>query len=180
MLGLQHAVPRIHKHRTSYFKSTLTFLLSDDIDNEEIAIISVFCRAEEMDFQHLAVPGSTLYVGLQHALPPTNTKFKPLHLLTGIRYTTTYNQTALYFKSTLTFLGLAKRWKSISASHTKPENSCDFFHIQLQVIFQYLFRRDFSVLRVQLLITFISICSYFPEVRAFGTLNTSTKVFLGL
>ena len=35
--------------------------------------------------------GSTLYVGLQHAVPPTNTKFKPLLLPTqaGICYTST-------------------------------------------------------------------------------------------
>ena len=28
--------------------------------------------------------GSTLYVGLQHAIPPTNTKFKPLLLPTQV------------------------------------------------------------------------------------------------
>ena len=54
--------------------------------------------------------GSTLYVGLAHAVPPTNTKFKPLLLLTqtGMPYTNTHKQRTLYFKSTLTFLGPAK------------------------------------------------------------------------
>ena len=32
------------------------YVLSDDIDDEEIARISVFCRAAEIDFQHLAGP----------------------------------------------------------------------------------------------------------------------------
>ena len=39
------------------------------------------------------------------------------------------------------------------------------------------FRRDFSTLRIQILIKFISIDSYFHEVHAFGTFITSTKVF---
>ena len=53
---------------------------------------------------------STLYVGLQHAVPPTNTKCKPLLLpnQTGIPYTITYKHRTSYFKSTLIFLALAK------------------------------------------------------------------------
>ena len=48
-----------HKHRTSYFKSTLTFLGPGvnffisyySIDYEEITKISGICRVPEMDFQ---------------------------------------------------------------------------------------------------------------------------------
>ena len=67
--------------------------------------------------------GSTLYVGMQHAVPPTNTKFKPLLLPTqvGMPYTDPYKYIASYFKSTLMFLGPAKRWKSISAARQKRE-----------------------------------------------------------
>ena len=45
--------------------------------------------------------GSTLYVGLQHAVPPTNTKFKPLllRIQVGISYTNTHKHRTLYFKS---------------------------------------------------------------------------------
>ena len=52
---------------------------------------------------------STLHVGLANTASPTNTKFKPLLLLTqaGIPYTNSYKHRTSYFKSTLTFLGLA-------------------------------------------------------------------------
>ena len=44
--------------------------------------------------------GSTLYVGLHHAVPVTNTKFKPLLLLThvGLCYTSTYKHRTSCFK----------------------------------------------------------------------------------
>ena len=44
--------------------------------------------------------GSTLYVGLQHAVPPTNTKFKPLLLPSqaGMPYTNTHKHRTSYFK----------------------------------------------------------------------------------
>ena len=66
--------------------------------------------------------GSTRYVGLAHAVPPTNTKFKPLLLPTqaGMPYTNTHKHRTSYFKSTLTFIGPAKRW-SLSAARQKPE-----------------------------------------------------------
>ena len=66
---------------------------------------------------------STLYVGLQHAVLPTNTKFKPLLLLTqiGMPYTSTHKHRTSYFKSTLTFLGRAKLWKCLSAARRHPE-----------------------------------------------------------
>ena len=45
----------------------------------------------------------TLYVRLQHAVPPTNTKFKLLLLPTqaGIPFTNTHKHRTSYFKSTL-------------------------------------------------------------------------------
>ena len=67
--------------------------------------------------------GSTLYVGLAHAVPPTSTKFKPLLLptQTGMPYTNTHKHKTSYFKSTLTFLGPAKLWKCFSAARQKLE-----------------------------------------------------------
>ena len=67
--------------------------------------------------------GSTLFVVLAHAVPSTNTKFKPLLLPSqvGMPYKNTLKHSTAYFKSTLTFLGPAKRWKSISAARQKSE-----------------------------------------------------------
>ena len=58
-----------------------------------------------------------------YAVPPTNTKFKPLLLLTqaGMLYTNTHKHRRLYLKSTHTFLGPAKHWKSNFAARQKPE-----------------------------------------------------------
>ena len=66
----------------------------------------------------IRVYGSTLYVGLACAVPPTNTNYQPLLLLTqvGMPYTNTDKHRMLYFKSTLTFMGPAKRWKCLSAA----------------------------------------------------------------
>ena len=44
-------------------------------------------------------------------------------------------------------------------------------------IFLFQFRRDFCALHKPILIKFIAVGSHFPEVRDFGTLNKSTKVF---
>ena len=67
--------------------------------------------------------GSTLYVGLARAVPPTNTNFQTLLLLTqvGMPYTNTHKNRTAYFKSTLTFMGPAKRWKCLSAAQQKRE-----------------------------------------------------------
>ena len=65
---------------------------------------------------------STLYVGLQHAVPPTNTKFKPLLLSiqVGICYTLHKRLQAQNIKvQVYTHISLAKRWKSISEA---PQN----------------------------------------------------------
>ena len=71
------------------------------------------------DFSVIRECSSTLYVGLAHAVPPINKKFKPLLLPTqaGMPYTNTHKHRTSYFKSTLTFLGPAKFWKSICAAH---------------------------------------------------------------
>ena len=52
-----------------------------------------------------------------------HTKFKPLLLPTqaGIPYTHTHKHRTSYFKSTLTFLGPAMRWKSISSKRQNRE-----------------------------------------------------------
>ena len=56
-------------------------------------------------------------------VPPTNAKFKPLPHPTeaGICNRNSYKERTSYFKSTLTFLGLAKPWKSISAARQNLE-----------------------------------------------------------
>ena len=115
-------------------------------------------------------------INMQHAVPPTNTKFKPLLLPSqaGIPHTNTHKHRTSYFKSTLIFWGLAKLWKSIYAARQKTE----ILAISSSSIISQL-RRDFSMLHVQIFINLISIASYFPEVRAFGTLITSAEV-LGL
>ena len=64
--------------------------------------------------------GSTLYSWLAHAVPPTNTKLKPL-LLPTRTYTNTHKRRTSHFKSTVTFLGPAKLWKCLSAAPQKPE-----------------------------------------------------------
>ena len=67
--------------------------------------------------------GSTLYVGLARAVPPTNTNFQPLLLPTqvGMPYTNTHKHRMSYFRSTLTFMGPAKRWKYLSAARQKRQ-----------------------------------------------------------
>ena len=80
---------------------------------------------------YIRLCGSTLYVGLQHAVLPTKSKCRPLLLptQTGITYTNTHKHRISYFKSTLTFLGPAKCWKCLSAARKKPGNSSDFYNI---------------------------------------------------
>ena len=68
-------------------------------------LVNSFCVIREC--------GSTLYVRLQHAVPPTNTKLKPLLLPSqaGMLYTNTHKHRTSYFKPTLSFLGPAKCWR---------------------------------------------------------------------
>ena len=79
---------KTYLYRASNLKSTITFL--------------ILCFIAVVNFWHppktfiscdlfIIECGSTLYVGLAHAVPPTNTKFKPLLLPTqaGMPYTTT-------------------------------------------------------------------------------------------
>ena len=66
----------------------------------------------------------TLYVGLQHAVPPTNTIFQPLRLLSqaGTPYTNTHKDRTSYVFQVYTHISASsKRWKSISATRQKPE-----------------------------------------------------------
>ena len=111
--------------------------------------------------------GSTLYVWMAHAVPPTNTKFQPLLLPTqaGISYTNTHKHRTSYFKSTLTFMGPAKRWKGLSAASQKREILAILHHSNNFMIF-YLYQliRDSSTLHAEMLTKFISIGSYSPEV----------------
>ena len=121
---------------------------------------------------HTSESAVALYVGLGHAVPPTNTKLKPVLLPTqgGMPYTNTHKHRTSYFKSTLTFIGPAKRWKSLSAARQKPEIFAVLHHQynnNNKISFLFQFKRDFSALREQILTKFISIRSYSPEVCAF-------------
>ena len=57
--------------------------------------------------------------GLAHVDP----NFQPLLLLTqaGRPYTNTHKHRTSYFKSTVTFMGPAKRWKCLSTARQKQE-----------------------------------------------------------
>ena len=74
-------------------------------------------QLNEQVFTNIREYGSTLYVGLAHACPPTNTKFKPLLLptQTGMPYTNTHNHRTSYFKSTLHL------WVQLSAGSAFPQ-----------------------------------------------------------
>ena len=80
-------------------------------------------RTPHMERIYIREYGTTLYVGLACAVPPTNTNFKPLLLPTqvGMPYINTHNHRTSYFKSTLTFMGPAKCWKWLSAARQKRQ-----------------------------------------------------------
>ena len=84
---------------------------------------------------------STLYVGLAHAVPPTNTKFKPLLLLTqaGIPYSNTHKHGTSYFKSTLTFLGLSAESQSLP-----PDKIGKFLRFFIIILIIIIFNKIFS------------------------------------
>ena len=67
--------------------------------------------------------GSTLAVGIQHAVPPINTKFKRLLIPSqaGMPFTNTHKHRTSDFKSTHTCVGPTKYSKSISAARQKQE-----------------------------------------------------------
>ena len=107
----------------------------------------------------------------------SNTKFKPLLLLTraGICYTNTHKHRTSLFKSTLTFLGPSNRWKSISSVTDKNGKFLRFFIINIIISRSSFHPSRFLRAPYANTIKLISIGSYFPEVRAFGTLITSNK-----
>ena len=112
--------------------------------------------------------GSTLYVGLQHVVPPTNTKLKPLLLPTQV--TQTLTSTEHHISSLRSHF-----WVQLSTvSPFLPTNKYRKFIIIIIFNFSHQFRRDFSALRVQILIKLVSIGSYFP---AYGTLIKSFEIF---
>ena len=160
---------KTYLYRASYLKSTITCLCF-------IAEVNFWRPIKNFVSCDLFIRecSSTLYVGLARTIPP-NTKFKPLLLPTqaGMPYTNTHKHRTSYFTSKLTFLGPAKRWKSICAARQKPE-------ILVLIIFN--FKIFFSNIRSDDIpprstCKCLSIGSYSPEVGTFGTLITSTKVF---
>ena len=137
--------------------------------------------------------GSTLLCRVATCVPPTNTKFEPFLLLTqvGIPYTNTYKAQNIIFQLYTPFLGIGKRWKSISAARQKPEilafssSSIAIIIIIIIIIILFNFKIFFFPINSDEISprsvykTYITIGSYiyFPEVCAFGTLVTSTEVF---
>ena len=126
--------------------------------------------------------GSTLYVWLARAVPPTNTNFQllPLQTKAGMPYTNTHKHRTSYFKSTLTFMGPAKSWKSLSAARQKRQILA-IFNIHNNNKFQDLFSLSVNMRFLHVPYHPRSaahkVYSYSPEISAFVTLITSTKVF---
>ena len=92
--------------------------------------------------------GSTLYVGLQHEVPPSITKFKQFLLPTqvGMPYTNIHKHRTSYFKSTPHFLVELSTGSPFLPPDKKRGNSCDFFIIIIIIIFIInFFRRVFWV-----------------------------------
>ena len=73
----------------------------------------------------------SLYKGLQHAVPSTNTKFKPLLLPTqaGIPYTNAYKKRTLYFMlhSHFIFLFCPIQMRFLRAPRVKPNTNQKLF-----------------------------------------------------
>ena len=82
--------------------------------------------------------GSALYAGLACAVPPTNTNFQSLLLLTqaDMPYINTHKPRRSYFKFTLTFTGPAKRWKCLSAARQKRQILANFQHNNQRSLFR--------------------------------------------
>ena len=137
-MGMQYT--NTHKHRTSYFKSTLTFL---DPAKLWKCLSAADKKGNFCDFFIVITiieNSSTLYVGLACAVPPTNTNFQPLLLPTqaGMPYTNTHKHRTSYFKSTVTFKGPAKRWKCLSAARQKNDKFLRFLIIiNFKIFFLY-------------------------------------------
>ena len=84
---------------------------------------------------------SAVALGLQYAIPPTNTIFKPLLLRTqaGIPYTSIEHHISSLHSN---LFSPAKRWMF---RLTKTENCCDFFVINIIIIFKNFFSDKISL-----------------------------------
>ena len=107
----------------SFVKQLLSFSLRPGSILPETTILKLTNSFVRPPLLNIREYGSTLYVGLAHAVPPTNTNFQPLLLPSqaGMPYTNTYKHRTSYFKSTLTFMGPAKCWKCLSAARQKRQ-----------------------------------------------------------
>ena len=104
--------------------------------------------------------------------PSTNTIFKPLLIPTqmGMPYTNTHKYRTSYFKSRPTFLGPAKLWKFLSTGQ-KPEIVVVLHNNNFKIFFSNIVSNEIPPRSgVQMLTKLISIGSYSPEIRTFGTL----------
>ena len=122
------------------------------------------------------------YAGWQHAVPPTNTKFKLLLLpiQAGIRYTNNYKHRTSYFKSALTFQGQAKRWKSISAARQNLEILAIFHHVIIRISKQ---AKRVSIYRwcsMEIRDIYIRECGSTLYVGLMGTFSKLQSIFEGL
>ena len=119
----------------------------------------------------------TLYVGLAHAFPPTNTKFRPLLLPTQwVCHTQALTSTEHHISSLQSHFRGQLSAGVLFCRPTKTGNSCgsssSTYLTSRSFLFQ--FRWDFSALRKPILLKFISMGSCFPEVRSLDILNKST------
>ena len=132
--------------------------------------------------KHLAVPPSPFLFTIRECGitlcrvvtcdPSTNTKFKPLLIPTqmGMPYTNTHKYRTSYFKSRPTFLGPAKLWKFLSTGQ-KPEIVVVLHNNNFKIFFSNIVSNEIPPRSgVQMLTKLISIGSYSPEIRTFGTL----------
>ena len=118
--------------------------------------------------------GSTLYVGSPHTTPPTNTKFNPLLLPTqmAILYTNTCKHRTSYFKSTHFWVHLS------DVSQFLPTNKNKKFLRFIPIFTPDIFSLIQNKTSPCFIKKIISIGRYFLKVRAFGTLITSTIIYI--
>ena len=124
-----------HKHRTSYFKSALTFLgtakrwksIYAARQNRKF-LLFLYHQYHQRVWQHSLV-------WLEHAVPPTNAKFKLLFLPTqaGMPFRNIHKHRTSYFKFTLTFLGPA----ALDVHFFSPTKTINFYDLFIIIINHY-------------------------------------------
>ena len=175
----QHHISSLHSNFWVQLSTGSPFLPTDK-NGKFLQFFNIIIRECGSTLSTVATCGST-----------HNTKVKPLLLPTQavISYKNTYKHRVSYFKSKLAFLGPAKHWQSISAARLKPEILA-FLHHQYKnnnnnnkdnkfqdLLFSQL-RRDFSTLRIQILINLYQTAAIFLKYMLLALLSCLLK-YLG-